>query len=70
MDVIYRKAKDTDAESLIRLVAKCYAAYEGCILDVDAEEPQLNYIATYFREKGGNFWIAEHSLAYRINSQP
>lgn len=59
MDIIYRKAKDTDAPGLIRLVSKCYAGYEGCILDVDAEEPQLNYIATYFSGKGGEFWVAE-----------
>jgi putative acetyltransferase len=59
MNVQYRDARDSDAEGLINLVAKCYAGYEGCILDVDAEEPQLNYIASYFADKGGRFWVAE-----------
>ncbi len=58
-DIIYRLAKDDDAEGLISLVDKCYAEYEGCILDVDREEPQLRYIASYFADKGGEFWIAE-----------
>lgn len=59
MPVTYRKAVDQDAEGLIALVDKCYAGYEGCILDVDEEEPQLRYIATFFAEKNGEFWVAE-----------
>ena len=58
MDVIYRPGLDADAAQLIALVEKCYGEYEGCILDVAGEEPQLNYIATHFAEKGGEFWVA------------
>ncbi len=58
-DITYRPAKDDDADRLIALIDKCYAEYEGCILDVDAEEPQLRHIASYFADKGGEFWVAE-----------
>ncbi|MCG8492639.1 MAG: GNAT family N-acetyltransferase [Sneathiellales bacterium] len=58
-EISYRKAKDSDAEGLIALIDKCYQEYEGCILDVDAEEPQLRAIASYFDEKNGEFWVAE-----------
>ncbi|WP_159104318.1 GNAT family N-acetyltransferase [Sneathiella glossodoripedis] len=59
MTIQYRSALDSDASGLIQLIAKCYGEYEGCILDVDQEEPQLNYIASYFKEKNGQFWVAE-----------
>jgi len=59
MEIVYRAANDSDAEGLIDLVTKCYEDYEGCILDVDAEEPQLRYIASFFAEKNGEFWVAE-----------
>ena len=58
MDVIYRPGLDADASQLIALVEKCYAEYDGCILDVAGEEPQLNYIATHFAGKNGEFWTA------------
>ncbi|WP_240969571.1 GNAT family N-acetyltransferase [Sneathiella limimaris] len=58
VEIKYRAAVDEDADGLIELVDRCYADYEGCILDVDAEEPQLRYIATYFAEKDGEFWVA------------
>ncbi len=58
MEVTYRPGRDTDAAQLITLISKCYAEYDGCILDVVNEEPQLNYIATYFAAKGGEYWVA------------
>ncbi len=61
MNVQYRSARDSDAKGLINLVSKCYEGYAGCVLDVDAEEPQLNYIASHFASKGGHFWVAEMS---------
>ncbi|WP_169544904.1 GNAT family N-acetyltransferase [Sneathiella aquimaris] len=57
--ITYRFAKDSDAEGLIALVAQCYAEYEGCILDVDGEEPQYRSIASFFADNGGLFWVAE-----------
>lgn len=59
MKIIYRAASDSDADGLIELVSKCYEGYEGCILDVENEEPQMRYISTFFADKGGEFWVAE-----------
>lgn len=58
MEIVYRQANDTDAAGLIALIDKCYCEYEGCILDVDAEEPQLRNIASFYKQKGGEFWVA------------
>lgn len=57
--ITYRPAHDDDAEQLIALIDLCYREYEGCILDVDAEEPQLRGIASHYEQKGGEFWVAE-----------
>ncbi|MBE7636956.1 GNAT family N-acetyltransferase [Sneathiella sp. P13V-1] len=59
MTIDYRRGRDDDAEGLITLIEKCYAGYEGCVLDVDNEEPQLRHIKTYFEGLGGEFWVAE-----------
>ncbi len=59
MAIEYRHGRDDDAEGLIVLIEKCYAGYEGCVLDVDNEEPQLRHIKTYFDKLGGEFWVAE-----------
>ncbi|MEH6403195.1 MAG: GNAT family N-acetyltransferase [Sneathiella sp.] len=58
MEIVYRPAIDADAAELIALIEKCYKEYEGCVLDVDAEEPQLKAIASHYAEKGGEFWVA------------
>lgn len=56
-----REARDDDAEQLIGLIERCYAEYEGCVLDVDGEAPELRAIATYHAQHGGRFWVAESS---------
>lgn len=53
-----RSARDADAEGLIDLVGTCFAAYPGCVLDVDGEEPELRAIASAARAWGGAFWVA------------
>jgi putative acetyltransferase len=55
-----RDARDIDAKGLIALIEECYADYEGCVLDVDGERPELRAIATTHAEKGGRFWVAEN----------
>lgn len=60
-EITYRPAMDADGPSLIELIDKCYAEYDGCILDVDGEEPQLRRIASYFSGKQGEFWVAEQA---------
>jgi putative acetyltransferase len=59
MHIKIREARDADAEGLIELIGGCYADYEGCVLDVDGEVPELKAIASAAAEAGGRFWVAE-----------
>jgi len=61
VSAVIRPARDSDAEGLIRLIGLCWSAYEGCILDVDAEEPQLRAMKSHFDALGGGYWVAEDS---------
>jgi GNAT superfamily N-acetyltransferase len=54
-----RPARDEDSEGFIALIDACWSEYPNCILDVDAEVPELRALATYFAEAGGAFWTAE-----------
>ncbi|MEO8457958.1 MAG: GNAT family N-acetyltransferase [Chloroflexota bacterium] len=56
-----REAKDDDGERLIDLIAACYGEYDGCVLRVEDEAPELNTIATSHQQKGGRFWVAEQN---------
>jgi putative acetyltransferase len=49
-----RPATDADAPGIIDLIARCYADYEGCVLDVEREEPGLLRPAEAFER----FWVA------------
>jgi predicted GNAT family N-acyltransferase len=49
---------DGDSAALIELIGTCWAAYPGCVLDVDGEEPWLRAPATAYREWGGLMWVA------------
>lgn len=60
MQVKIREARDDDGERLIDLIKACYGEYDGCVLSVDDEAPELRKIATSHAEKGGRFWVAEH----------
>jgi putative acetyltransferase len=59
MHLKLRDARDNDAEQLIALIESCYAEYQGCILDVEKEVPELLGIAEHHRGLGGRFWVAE-----------
>ncbi len=59
MSAVIRPVRDSDAEGLIRLIDVCWSAYEGCILDVDGEEPQLRAMRSHFDALGGEYWVAE-----------
>ncbi len=50
-----RPARDADAEAVIALIARVYAEYPGCILDVEREEPALRAPASSF----DRFWVVE-----------
>jgi putative acetyltransferase len=57
--VVVRDARNDDSEQLIALIASVFAEYPGCVLDVDAEEPQLRRPASAFTEWGGRLWVAD-----------
>jgi putative acetyltransferase len=48
-----RSARDEDAAQVIDLIARVYAEYPGCVLDVDGEEPALRAPASRF----DRFWV-------------
>jgi len=50
-----RPARDDDSEGVIALIARVFAEYEGCVLDVDREEPELRAPASGF----DRFWVVE-----------
>ncbi len=54
-----RFARDDDEDGLIALIGGCFAEYPGCVLEVDAEIPELRAIATYAAGRDGRFWVAE-----------
>lgn len=58
-DVIVREAQDADAENIIQLIDGVYGEYQGCVLLVDEEEPELKSPASAFARLGGSFWVAE-----------
>jgi putative acetyltransferase len=55
--VTIRPFQDADAESVRSLIADVYAEY-GCSF-VDEEETHLADPSTFFRARGGDFWVAE-----------
>ncbi len=59
MSAVIRPVRDKDADGLIRLIDVCWSAYEGCVLDVDAEEPQLRAMRSHFDTLGGEYWVVE-----------
>lgn len=50
-----RAATDADSEGVIALIGRAFAEYEGCVLDVDREEPDLRAPASSF----DRFWVVE-----------
>lgn len=58
-DIVIRFARDDDSEHLIRLIDTVFAEYPGCILDVDAEMPELRRPASAADADSGRWWVAE-----------
>ena len=54
-----RPGRDEDAEGFIALIGTAWAEYPGCVMDVDAEMPEMRALATYFEKAGGALWAAE-----------
>ena len=57
-NVNIRHAGSGDSLSIIRLISEVWAEY-GCVLDAEVEETCLLTPDTYFRARGGKFWVAE-----------
>lgn len=58
-DAIVRPANDDDSDRVIALIHDVYREYQGCVLLVDEEEPELRSPASSFYHLGGKFWVAE-----------
>lgn len=54
-----RPGRDEDAEGFIALIGGAWAEYPGCVLDVDAELPELRALAKHFAGQDGALWAAE-----------
>jgi putative acetyltransferase len=50
-----RPGTDADSAGVIDLIRRVYAEYEGCVLDVDREEPGLRAPASSY----DRFWVLE-----------
>lgn len=59
MTLAIRPGRDEDAEGIISLIGTAWAEFPGCVLDVDAEMPELRRLASHFAEAGGALWAAE-----------
>ena len=55
---LIRPGHDSDAPAFIALIARCWADYPDCPLDVDTDAPELRALATYYGGRGGALWIA------------
>jgi len=53
-----RPATDDDGAAIARLIAGCFAEYEGCLY-LDAEFPELAHPASHYAALGGRLWVAE-----------
>lgn len=58
-EIVLRPARDTDAADIIELIAAAYAEYPGCVLDVEADMPELKAPARSYAARGGRFWVAQ-----------
>lgn len=56
---VIRASENRDEADLIRIFDACYGEYEGCVLAVDEEIPQLRRIADWAREQDGEMWSVE-----------
>ncbi|MEO6955968.1 MAG: GNAT family N-acetyltransferase [Antricoccus sp.] len=54
---VLRPAQDSDSAALIALITACFDEYEGCVMDVDGEEPWLREPASAYARLGGKLWV-------------
>lgn len=58
-EFLIRAAQDDDSAALVGLLAEIFAEYEGCILDIDGEMPELRRPASYASATCSRWWVAE-----------
>ena len=63
-----RPATDADAEGVIAVIDACYREYEGCVLLIDEEEPELKSPASSYAAIGGSFWVAEDDAHHVVGT--
>ncbi len=56
---LLRAARDADAADIIELIAAAFAEYPGCVLDLEADMPELKAPASSYAQDAGRFWIAQ-----------
>ena len=54
-----RPGRDDDAPIYIALIERCWSDYPACVLDVDAEAPELRALAAYYQASGGAIWLTD-----------
>ena len=54
-----RDGRDGDAAGIVALIERCWSDYPGCVLDIDAEAPELRALASYYAGCGGALWVAD-----------
>lgn len=54
-----RPAKDSDANSLIKLIGDCFSEYEGVFLEPDGLDADLKAYASYMDEINGEAFVVE-----------
>ena len=54
-----RAGADSDSDGFVRLIGDAWAEYPGCVMDVDAEMPEMRALASHFAAQGGALWAAE-----------
>ena len=54
-----RPATDKDGDGVGAIIKAAFDEHPGCIYDREAEFPELDAIASCFRDRNGAFWVAE-----------
>ena len=57
-EIVVRPAHDSDSGQVTALIARCWVAYPGNVLDIQGEMPINRAVATGFKKSGGQFWVA------------
>jgi GNAT superfamily N-acetyltransferase len=56
-EIRLRPARDSDSAGVIAVIGRTYREYHGCVLDVDADEPELRAPASSY----DGFWVLERA---------